>query len=727
MALPMKYPLLAAGLALLGVAHAGHEFPFYPSFYPQEITVEALDAQAAAQRIAKGTLHAYAGAGLAAGPVSAKTNSVSSFGGYVVFTFDARAPRLADGAARCAAARGLRPALAEGQTWHPYPVTPIHADYLYHADRAEAARAPAAPRETAKPPGRLEIIEGSALPSGTRYNGWLGAPWSRQGWYHAYLLLAPGVRDTAQRERVEAAARRLMRGEFRDLRERIERERELVALLQSGCERVVLGYTVRREHYGVEYSQGVENVGHDALDGLASAIFPRTVKLRDFPWNGWLHVAAPAAPASAWNPVAGGFGDVFGRLVWWALGDPAFLPSPHGAGWIANRVSAAEVKRGAPLAVPEDALLPEPGSGRLAPVGRGRTATTRITYRVRNSSFHDGTPMSVADLFYAYAFAAAWGAGDAADPGVAQATALAREHLKGVRLLRVETESLAFGEDKLSYQVPVFEVYLDGGTAGDAATLAPPWTTVPWHLLALLEEGARRGYFAFSPAGARERGVPELDPVRNATIVRELAELARQLEGRAHVPAALERLVGAAEARERYRRLREFHAARGHWLVTNGPYVLSRWDGTKAVLGVFRDPSYPKGLGSFNAYAAPLKAHVTRVERRDYGAQVHTEVEWLERLGRDVKIVRGSFAQRLAERLTTAGPPPAPVCRYLLIGAGGAVAAAGSTRADSSGLCRLEFSPLGGRAGAGGGRLALVAVLEDNSANTPVKLLPWKN
>jgi hypothetical protein len=39
----MNYLILAAGLALLGVAHAGHEFPFYPSFYPQEITVEALD------------------------------------------------------------------------------------------------------------------------------------------------------------------------------------------------------------------------------------------------------------------------------------------------------------------------------------------------------------------------------------------------------------------------------------------------------------------------------------------------------------------------------------------------------------------------------------------------------------------------------------------------------------------------------------------------------------
>jgi hypothetical protein len=549
----------------------------------------------------------------------------------------------------------------------------------------------------------------------------------RQGWFHAYLLLAPAVSDAAARARIEEAARRLMRGEHRGLRERIERERELVALLQSGCERVVLGYTVRREHYGADYSQGVENVGYDALEGLASAIFPRTVKLRDFPWNGWLNVAAPAAPSGAWNPVAGGFGDAFGRLVWWALGDPAFLPSPHGGGWIENRVSVSDAKTGPPLAVPEDALLPEAGSGRLAPVGRGKTATTRIVYRVRNSAFHDGTPMSVADLFYAYAFAAAWGAGDAEDPGVAQATTLAREHLKGVRLLRVETETLAFGEDKLSYEVPVVEVYLHAATAGDAEMIAPPWTTVPWHLLALLEEGARRGQFAFSPAGARRRGVPELDAVRDATIVRQLAELARELEERAYVPPVLARYVGTGEARERYRRLREFHAARGHWLVTNGPYLLSRWDRTKAVLAVFRDPSYPRGIGSFNAYAAPLKAHVTRIERRDYGAEVRTEVEWLERLGRDVRIVRGSFAQRLAERLVTEAPPPTPVCRYVLFGPDGAVAAAGAVRADTNGTCRLEFTRPGGQVTGGGHRLVLGAVLEDNVASTPVRIAPWQH
>lgn len=669
----MKAFLAGAGLALLGVAHAGHEFPFYPSFYPQEITVEALDARAAAQRLAKGTLHAYAGAEIAAPP--AKTGSVASLGGYVVATF---------GRGGCAAARGMKDALGEGAVWHPYPVTPFHADYLHHADRAEAARAAVAVQK--KTAGKVEIVDVAALvtKASVRYNGWSGPPWSRQGWFHAYLLLAPAAADA----RIENAARRLMRGEYRSLEERIDLERDLVERLQARCERVVLGYTVRREHYGVEYSAGVENVGYDALEGLASAIFPRTVKLRDFPWNGWLAVAAPAPPSSAWNPLVGGFGDAFGRLVWSALSDPAFLPSPHGGGWIENRVSASVEQGLKPFTVPEDALLS---------AERGRTAALRIVYRVRNSSFHDGTSMSVADLAYAYAFAAHLG--------------VAPDRLRGVRLLRVETETLASGEDKLRFEVPVVEVYLDGAADG-AAVIAPPWSTLPWHALALFEEGARRGYLRLS----------EFDPVRDAALVRRLGELARELEQRAYVPPALAPHVSAQEARARYRRLREFHAAHGHWLVTNGPYLLERWDGTKAVLGVFRAPTYPKGLGSFNDYAVPLKAYVTRIEPRAYGAEVHTETEWLERLGRDVRIVRGTFAAKLAERITGAGTLPAPVCRYLLIAPDGAVASAGEARAGGTGACRLEFRRAGGRPGT---RLVVAAVLRDSAANAPIRIVPW--
>ncbi len=49
----------------------------------------------------------------------------------------------------------------------------------------------------------------------------------------------------------------------------------------------------------------------------------------------------------------------------------------------------------AEIDVPADAVLPEAGSGGLQPVGEGRTARQKLTYRVLGSAFHDGTRMTL--------------------------------------------------------------------------------------------------------------------------------------------------------------------------------------------------------------------------------------------------------------------------------------------------------------------------------------------
>src|SRR2546426_323965 len=96
--------VLCAALGLAGIADAGHEFPFYPSFYPQEITVEALDGRTAAKRLADGTLHSYVAGELPAGVDAGKIGTVASLSGYVVVTFDTRAPGVEDRLTRCAVA-----------------------------------------------------------------------------------------------------------------------------------------------------------------------------------------------------------------------------------------------------------------------------------------------------------------------------------------------------------------------------------------------------------------------------------------------------------------------------------------------------------------------------------------------------------------------------------------------------------------------------------------------
>jgi hypothetical protein len=103
----------------------------------------------------------------------------------------------------------------------------------------------------------------------------------------------------------------------------------------------VVGYTVRREYFNASFSAGIENLAPDAIEGFASPMFLRTVKLKDFPWNGWLKLANAAPPQAAWNPV-GGFTDEFGRLMWFAIGDAAAIPSPYDHGWVLNRIAEIE-------------------------------------------------------------------------------------------------------------------------------------------------------------------------------------------------------------------------------------------------------------------------------------------------------------------------------------------------------------------------------------------------
>ena len=93
------------------------------------------------------------------------------------------------------------------------------------------------------------------------------------------------------------------------------------------------------------------------------------------------------------------------------------------------------------------------------------------------------------------------------------------------------------------------------------------------------------------------------------------------------------------------------------------------------VLSVFRDFSYPLGVGSFDRFAIPRRAYVTRVTALADRLEVQADVERVEKFLRDWRLVR----EPLAPLPTSGDRPEIPVCRYVVIGAGGEVVAAGST------------------------------------------------
>ena len=132
-------------LVIGGRGGAGHSVGHFPSYYPDEIRIDVVDPKAAGTGLADATLHAYVGTvPTFAGPVPEHVKSVKSLGSILVLSFNAGSMRFASADDRCAAARGLLTALkeekADGFVFHPYPVTPYHADYLHHLDRVEAAK-----------------------------------------------------------------------------------------------------------------------------------------------------------------------------------------------------------------------------------------------------------------------------------------------------------------------------------------------------------------------------------------------------------------------------------------------------------------------------------------------------------------------------------------------------------------------------------------------------------
>ena len=123
-------------LAALQAAQAGHESPFYPSFYPQEIRIETLDPGAAAAGWNKARVHVYVGGDLFAGSrLPADAVTVQRLHSFLVLTFDGTAGRYGSGhddkQDRCSVASQIVSAFAPGIAgfvFHPYPVTPYHAD-----------------------------------------------------------------------------------------------------------------------------------------------------------------------------------------------------------------------------------------------------------------------------------------------------------------------------------------------------------------------------------------------------------------------------------------------------------------------------------------------------------------------------------------------------------------------------------------------------------------------
>lgn len=104
-----------------------------------------------------------------------------------------------------------------------------------------------------------------------------------------------------------------------------------------------------------------------------------------------------------------------------------------------------------------------------------------------------------------------------------------RRHLVGLRVVGTDAGSKSFrvGDVNFTRELFIIDVYASIAPEDpeQEAIVLPPWSTLPWHVLVLMEEAVTRGFAAFSQAEAERRGVEWLDLVRSEQTNAKLAAL----------------------------------------------------------------------------------------------------------------------------------------------------------------------------------------------------------
>ena len=175
--------------------------------------------------------------------------------------------------------------------------------------------------------------------------------------------------------------------------------------------------------------------------------------------------------------------------------------------------------------------------------------------------------------------------------------------------------------------------------------------------------------------------------------------------------------MSAEEARRRWAALAAFYREHGHFLVTNGPYRLKRWNSERVTLEAFRDLSYPLGVGSYDAYAIPRRGFVTEVVEKNGRFRISADIEVVRKFQRSYAVDR--------QPLPTVPPVErvraAPEFRYTVLDEQGRVVTAGAVRPgdDAAFDVNLEarLSP---------GRYTMLAmiVVNENAMNAEIRRIP---
>ncbi len=366
------------------------------------------------------------------------------------------------------------------------------------------------------------------------------------------------------------------------------------ALLNEGVEdgiqesvRIFLAAQV--DHYLA--NKKVQGIINDFGAGITSRFTP--INSRD--GSDTLKIGVAKIYQGSWNPIAG-FTDSYSQEMSSAVIDPADFKNPYTGLTIPVRTDW-QVKTAGPsgkLDVPSDAIRWDPQQHKWIQVGLGMKSTSKVTFHMKFSNWHNGSPMDMNDVLYGIYFLYQWSSNQETqtktfDSEYSPKASQAVKTLIGVRVIDNDT-------------IEVYQDYwhFDENEIADSAQV---WPSMPWEMMYAMEKSVTDGKLAFSRSDAISKNVDWLSILvpKDAQIMRYDLQ---QFEKENDIPPSLTGFVNSNYCNLRYNSSISWIDKHGNAMISNGPFYLDSYlpEARTITIKSFNDTTYPFVAGYWKKF-----------------------------------------------------------------------------------------------------------------------------
>ena len=313
----------------------------------------------------------------------------------------------------------------------------------------------------------------------------------------------------------------------------------------------------------------------------------------------------------AWNPIRG-LADAYSKNIWDILYDPGIFKNPYSGENFAVRQDW-QVQTAGPndkLAVPEDAVNWDPTSQKWVKMGPGKKATSKITYDLVWSNWHDGQKMDMNDVLYSVYFTQEWGTTPTQndktfDPEYTPTASQSAKTLIAVKPLDDDT----------------IEVYVDFWhfDESEIADWGGVWVTMPWHIMVPMEKAVIDGKAAFSRTDSQAKSLNWLSLIipRDAQILSQYLE---EFSDSNYVHHALQDYeISQQYYDDRYQSGISWIKQKNHAVISNGPFYLESYspEARTITVNAFDDDTYPYSAGYWSKFEQVSLPQITSIAIQD--------------------------------------------------------------------------------------------------------------